>query len=140
MVLCVLSENPFLSPDSPFRCLIFLLRVVCSRRHVCSPAATDVRFLIGLSRAQRRIRCSDDRLIVGFSRFQRRFRFSSEKVDVMIDFLSNILVFLPPLGGRTFHPRFPEVLAHGFSPALLVPSRVGSSTFRGGWALASLIC
>ena len=52
----------------------------------------------------------------------------------------NILVFLPLSRGRTHHPRFPELLAHGFSPALLVPSRVGSSKLRGGWPLASLIC
>ena len=32
------------------------------------------------------------------------------------------------------------MLAHGFSPALTVEVRVGSSTLRGGWPLASLIC
>ena len=50
------------------------------------------------------------------------------------------LVFLLPLGRRTHHPLIRGVLAHGFSPALVFSSRVGSSTPTDGWPLASLSC
>ena len=52
---------------------------------------------------------------------------------------TRVVVFLPLHKGRTNHPWFPEVLALGFSPALVLP-RVGSSKFRDGWPLASLSC
>ena len=71
----------------------------------------------------------------GVSRFKIPF-----KVVFREKFILNVLVSLPPLGRRTYHPLIPEVLAHGFSPAPAFSVGVGSSTFRDGWALASLIC
>ena len=52
-----------------------------------------------------------------------------------------VLVCLLPLSRRTNHPLISEELAHGFSPAPVFSSGVGSRiTFRDGWLLASLSC
>ena len=79
---------------------------------------------------------------MGFTRFKIRFRmhFNLVVVNFKGKISLKILFFLPLSRGRTYHPRFPELLAHGFSPALSIEDRVGSSTLRGGWPLASLIC
>ena len=80
-------------------------------------------------------------ILIGLRRGSRRlslFWESSRLAESANTFATCDLVFLPPLGGRTNHPLIPEVLAHRFSPAL--KNRVGSSTDKDGWPLASLIC